>query len=376
MNPKISIIVPIYKSEKFLRRCIDSILAQNYKNFELLLIDDGSPDASGAICDEYASTDERVRVYHKENGGVSSARNRGIELSRGEWLSFIDSDDWIVSDFLERMTLNLDADVIKCGVNCTSGDMWRTNDCLFSVPDFIKSYETNSLIRTSCGSLFRTDIIKKENIKFDTSVRFGEDMMFNLQYLTYCKLIRLISLIGYNYWSEPCLYPSTKYGLSLDEIKEAIEKTVRIKEKLTNRFHIVLSTDYDLLMYLTMVPLNSMVNSTYLEAYYLLCKNFTPSLTYESFYNNSLYSPIVRGIQELKRYYEVNILSKARELYYTLRYISKSIDFNIKFKNKDAYLWWYLIRRDKYKILDFFMKMYFSVKRIKYDMLKNNGHQN
>lgn len=374
MNPKISIIVPIYNSERYLKRCIDSILIQNYKNFELLLIDDGSLDASGAICDEYAVIDMRVRVYHKENGGVSSARNMGIDLSRGEWLSFVDSDDWIVPNFLEQMALNLDADIVKCSVSCTSGDLWRTENSLCEVKDFIKEYETNSLIRTSCGTLFRADIIKNEKIKFDTSIRFGEDMMFNLQYMICCKLIRLTDFIGYNYWSAPCLYPSAKYRLSFEEIKEAIEKTISLKEKLANRFHITISADYDFLMYLTMVPLNGMANPTYLEAYFQLCKEFIPSLTYESFYNNSLYSPIVRGIQELKRYYEMNVYSKANELYYTLNKIADSIVFKIQFKNKDAYLWWYLIKNGNYNVMDLMMKTYFIIKRIKTKVVKTDKY--
>ena len=98
-NPKISIIVPVYNVEQYLRRCIDSILNQSFADFELLLIDDGSKDKSGAICDEYAAKDSRIRVFHKENGGVSSARNIGLENARGEWLSFIDGDDVITEGY-------------------------------------------------------------------------------------------------------------------------------------------------------------------------------------------------------------------------------------------------------------------------------------
>ena len=97
-NPKISIIVPVYNAERYLHRCIDSILAQTFRDFELLLIDDGSKDNSGYICDEYAEKDERVKVWHKENGGVSSARNVGLDNARGEWVTFADSDDWLESN--------------------------------------------------------------------------------------------------------------------------------------------------------------------------------------------------------------------------------------------------------------------------------------
>lgn len=94
-NPLISIIVPVYKVEQYLARCVDSLLNQTYQNLEVILVDDGSPDGSGAICDAYAARDPRVRVIHKENGGLSSARNAGIDVARGDYLGFVDSDDWV-----------------------------------------------------------------------------------------------------------------------------------------------------------------------------------------------------------------------------------------------------------------------------------------
>lgn len=104
MKCLISIIVPVYNTEQYLRRCIDSVLAQTYKDFELLLIDDGSKDSSGAICDEYAAKDARVRVFHKENGGVSDTRNYGLDLAQGKYLMFLDSDDfWLRNDVLEML---------------------------------------------------------------------------------------------------------------------------------------------------------------------------------------------------------------------------------------------------------------------------------
>jgi len=102
-TPKISVIVPVYNVEKYLRECVDSVLAQTFKDFELILVDDGSPDNSGKICDEYAAKDSRVRVFHKANGGVSSARNFGIKESRADYIAFLDSDDWWNFRFLEKM---------------------------------------------------------------------------------------------------------------------------------------------------------------------------------------------------------------------------------------------------------------------------------
>ena len=105
MHPKISVIVPVYKVEKDLHRCVDSILAKTFTDFELLLINDVSPDNCAAICDEYALKDSRVRVFHKENGGVSSARNIGLEKARGEWIAFCDSDDYVTPNWLESFEI-------------------------------------------------------------------------------------------------------------------------------------------------------------------------------------------------------------------------------------------------------------------------------
>lgn len=116
---EISIIVPVYNVEKYLKKCIDSILTQTFEDFELILVDDGSPDNSGAICDQYAKKDTRVRVIHKENGGLSSARNAGIEVAQGKYLGFVDSDDYIAKDMYELLYNNIikeDADMSICGI--------------------------------------------------------------------------------------------------------------------------------------------------------------------------------------------------------------------------------------------------------------------
>ena len=102
-TPKSSVIVPVYNVEIYLPRCIDSILSQSFTDFELILVDDGSPDNCGKICDEYALKDSRVRVFHKSNGGVSSARNLGLDNVRGEWVTFIDSDDYVEVDYLKEL---------------------------------------------------------------------------------------------------------------------------------------------------------------------------------------------------------------------------------------------------------------------------------
>lgn len=118
MESKISVIVPVYKAEKYIRRCVDSILAQTYQNLEIILVDDGSPDHCPAICDEYAGKDSRVKVIHKENGGELSAREAGISAAQGEWLGFVDSDDFVSEDmygYLLQLTAENNVDIVQCG---------------------------------------------------------------------------------------------------------------------------------------------------------------------------------------------------------------------------------------------------------------------
>ena len=112
----VSCIIPVYNTEKYLPRCIESVLAQTFVDWEMLLIDDGSTDASGSICDEYAAKDERIRVFHKENGGISSARNVGLNYAQGEWIFFVDSDDSLPKTSLESLlSRSSDANIIAGG---------------------------------------------------------------------------------------------------------------------------------------------------------------------------------------------------------------------------------------------------------------------
>ena len=123
----VSCIIPVYNTEKYLRRCIESVLAQTFVDWEMLLIDDGSTDASGSICDEYAAKDERIRVFHKENGGISSARNLGLNYAQGEWIFFVDSDDSLPKTSLESLLArSSDANIIAVGFIVVGGGKKRT----------------------------------------------------------------------------------------------------------------------------------------------------------------------------------------------------------------------------------------------------------
>lgn len=208
--PKISVIVPVYKAEAYLHRCVDSLLAQTFRDFEILLIDDGSPDRSGEICDEYARQDSRVRVFHKENGGVSSARNLGLDNARGEWISFVDADDYVEASYLFDFGLTeCDADFYMQGYQkICIGEKSREKHFSVSkvqIVPFSAAYfegEDKVIINYILGKLIRLDIIRKNALYFDVSLSFGEDHLFFLTYLTYVQKIALSPAVSYIYLCE------------------------------------------------------------------------------------------------------------------------------------------------------------------------------
>lgn len=203
----ISIIIPVYKVEKYIRRCIDSVLSQTYNNWELLLIDDGSPDKSGAICDEYKKVDARVRVFHKENAGVSSARNFGIDNASGDWVLFVDSDDWIEPTYIESF-LKKD---LQDRTIFIQGRYDDDEQGTLDIVSFIeKYYDNNSIVQgisennlLTFGApyckLYNLLIIKNNCIRFPENYSYGEDTFFFLNYLLHVDGISLLSDIGYHY---------------------------------------------------------------------------------------------------------------------------------------------------------------------------------
>ena len=169
--PAISVIVPVYKVEKYIHRCVDSVLGQTFADFELILVDDGSPDNCGAICDGYAAKDSRVRVIHQENGGLSAARNAGIDWaftnSNSEWLTFIDSDDWVHLEYLQRLldaAVEYKVSVSICGFVQTEGeepdiDPETFTPELWTPEDFYVEHNVNAIVawgKLYCKECFRT----------------------------------------------------------------------------------------------------------------------------------------------------------------------------------------------------------------------------
>lgn len=205
--PKISVIVPVYNTEQYLPRCIDSILSQTFTDFELLLIDDGSKDSSGKICDEYAAKDSRIRVFHKENGGVSSARNLGLDNSQGEWIIFVDSDDWIESLLIDSC-INLiqkhpKIDIIRYGYyeekssNKYTIRNSKENEITSSLPYFFEKCNNYGYWGYIWNTAFRKELISE--LRFNENINWCEDHIFTYKYFIKCKSMFLLSLPLYHY---------------------------------------------------------------------------------------------------------------------------------------------------------------------------------
>ncbi|MBQ7596194.1 MAG: glycosyltransferase family 2 protein [Clostridia bacterium] len=166
-NPLITVVIPIYKVEKYIRRCVESVLAQTYKNLEIILVDDGSPDNCPRICDEYAENDARVKVIHRENGGLSAARNSGIKIAQGEYISFIDSDDYVSPLYIEQLYIALahyDAAISECSYshNETELDTQIKSDFkLYNDKEALTEILIErDLITSACCKLFLTELFK------------------------------------------------------------------------------------------------------------------------------------------------------------------------------------------------------------------------
>lgn len=206
MKDLISIIVPIYNVEKYLNKCIESIVNQTYENIEIILIDDGSNDNSGIICDEYAKKDNRIIVVHKENGGVSSARNKGLKIAKGEWISFVDADDWIEQTFCQTLLNKVtqeQADIALCGYNrITDNRIEKINANNQEVFLNSNEYLVKSLNPQTGFGFCHMKLIKKEvlkSISFNERIEVGEDALFNIQLSTYIKKAVFLKQPLYNY---------------------------------------------------------------------------------------------------------------------------------------------------------------------------------
>lgn len=190
MPIKLSIIVPVYNGEEFLAACVESIRRQTISEWELLLIDDGSADGSGRMCDGYAAADSRIRAIHKKNEGVSAARNDGLKLARGEYIGFVDADDWILPDMYERLLDRAEttgSDMVMCDATTVYDDGREEPDTIRQLPGSAvlckEQFRPDLLLEVAgsvCRCIYRAELVHRLNLCFPAGIHFSEDRIFNL----------------------------------------------------------------------------------------------------------------------------------------------------------------------------------------------------
>lgn len=193
-HPLVTVIIPVYNSEKTLRKCIDSILYQSFKDFELILVDDGSSDLSPVICNDYAAKDSRVKVFRKINGGVSSARNLGLDHAQGQWITFVDSDDYITKGFFDGIE-KADKDLLIVPYIWSQKGLYSLDKRLSNIElvakenlrQFLNNYLTTAILRGPCAKFYKRELLK--DIRFDESMKVAEDILFVHRYLLECEQI-------------------------------------------------------------------------------------------------------------------------------------------------------------------------------------------
>lgn len=252
MNPTVSIIVPVYNAETTISRCIESIINQEYRDFELLLIDDGSTDSSGTICDRYAAEDSRIRLIHKENTGVSETRNMALDLACGTYLQFLDSDDWITPN-ATRLFVE-EAERYHCDM--VISDFYRVvgkrvaqkgdidDDCVLTQEEFSAHMLQNPAdfyYGVLWNKLYRRDIVEKYHLRMNPQISWCEDFMFNLEYIRHAEVFYALQVPVY-------YYVKTKGSLASQGM--SISKTIKMKlmvfEYYNNFYkHVLDEEDYE-----------------------------------------------------------------------------------------------------------------------------------
>lgn len=285
-NVKVSIIMPVYNSEKYLEKAIDSILEQDFENYELILVDDGSPDHSGEICDNYAKINSKVKVIHKKNGGICSARNAGIEAAEGEYIGFCDNDDQFLPNLIKdnyKLAKEHNVDLMRYAkikrLEKDDGRVWeihaKIQDMFIDKNEFYKHYQNIRREDTVWTAFYRREIIEKYHIRFDERFRYGsEDLNFNLHFLMHSNRLGFNSKAYYS-WTQRDSHSTSrnfqrdyleKYMINMDLEYEFFSKMCHGKvNNIVKNVFLINSYVYQIIDYMARGEMQLNEKAAYLE---------------------------------------------------------------------------------------------------------------
>lgn len=245
----VSIIIPVYNTEKWLSRCINSIISQTYKEIEIIIVNDGSSDKSEEIIKTYAEKDKRIVFINQENHGVSYSRNIGISISKGEYVAFVDSDDYIVEDYIEKLThcMTKGVDLVICGydevfihentlLTSSTHILDKSKTLLLTGNIYTDLYYVREYVNSPCLKLYRKKHIIEHNIRFPDDMITGEDYIFNLNFYQYVSKYIFLPYAGYHYFNNAM---SITHSVSLEHFKSILLSKERSRELLDG--HIILN---------------------------------------------------------------------------------------------------------------------------------------
>lgn len=268
MNNLISVIVPIYNVENYLPRCVDSLINQTYKNLEIILVDDGSPDSCPKICDDYANKDSRIKVVHKENGGLSDARNAGMKVATGEYISYIDSDDWVepsmFEDMLNRLLLD-NSDVVSCGVKWVEEDgtlirdVTVEKDAVIGKEEAVKEILSDGLLKQHVwNKLYKSELVS--DIPFEKG-KYHEDVYWSYQIFGKSGRVSVMTKSYYCYVQRDNSIMGEGYSKKrLDALDAMYQRCIYIKKNFPNLYDLALSVYLGSCMYHMQLALNAGCN--------------------------------------------------------------------------------------------------------------------
>lgn len=300
----VSVIIPVYNVENYLRRCVESVLNQTFKNFELILVNDGSKDDSLKICKEFEKSDPRVIVIDTPNRGSSSARNTGMSIASGEWIIHFDSDDWIEQDMLQLLydeAITEDADIVACGIYEDYGNDNRIAHLYpyEKLEPHSEIFRMEGLYSSVCNKLIKKELYDKHDIHFVNGVRMWEDLVVSTRLRFFSKKSAIVNKPLYHYYCAP------RESICIEDAKQYPHSQIRVVEYLTDYLNSLQSSDPIIQKIIASIKISA--------------KNYLFSLESEQAYNQwkYMYSEANKDILELKHiplqnrllYYMASILS-------------------------------------------------------------------